>query len=74
MHPEMVSFYKESADFRVICVTDPVVRACLDAGKSPLETIIILADRCAAIQKQVTTLYENGLPPIILCKKESHEH
>jgi hypothetical protein len=62
---DMVSFL-ESADFRILLTQDPVLKACFDRGMSPLQTIIILADRAEAMRKKCEDLYRNGLPPVFV--------
>ena len=71
---EMVAFYKDSADFRILITQDPVLKACFDTGQSPLQTIIFLADRAEAMRKKCEDLYKNGLPPIYVCLPNVKDH
>ena len=70
---EMIAF-TASADFRILLTQDPALRACYNYGKSPLETIIILADRAQLMCKKMEEIHMNGLPPVFIRLPNVRDH
>ena len=65
---DMVDYYNNSADFRILTNSDPLLRACFDGGQSPMQTIIHLADRMQKMRRDIETLYECVPAPIFIVK------
>jgi hypothetical protein len=60
MNPIFLEWYTNSADFRVLMVTDPFLAEQVNSGISPLELVIKLVDRAENMKIAINTIYENG--------------
>lgn len=57
--PEYDQWYTESADFRVLCLQDPLLHTAVRNNVPVLDLIIALCDRHAKTVETVNKIYEN---------------